>query len=76
MDQTNQTIQSCKVDYCPACQRKLCKRIEIEGSVYIEVKHRGTAVLGLELVVMCVGCRRLFSVTAKGGLMGEVNFGR
>jgi len=70
---TPKQIQSCKVDFCPNCSRKLCKRTEIAGSSYIYIKHRGLVVYGIEAVIACVGCGKMYSVNATNGLVGEVN---
>ena len=73
--QTTQTIQFSKLDYCPECHRKLCRRKTVQGVTYVEYKHKGSQLLAREMVVRCIGCGRNFIVEADAGIIDEVTIG-
>lgn len=75
MNQTKM-IQSCKLDYCPNCHRKLCRRKEISGTEYVEFRHKGSEIYAIELILTCVGCKRQFIINSDKGIVDEVNFGK
>jgi hypothetical protein len=68
----NQTLTFSKVDHCPACQRKLCKRVNINGVDLVEFRHKGAEIHSVELMVKCIGCGRKYIVSAIGGIIDEV----
>ena len=71
MSQT-MTLKFSKVDFCPACQRKLCKRSEVAGTPVVEFKHKGAEVVAPELTIRCIGCGKKYIVTAQNGIIDEV----
>ena len=68
-------VKYSKLDYCPECNRKLCRRKTVRSTAMVEFRHKGSCVLGTELVVECLGCHRQFIVSADKGIIDEVNFG-
>lgn len=72
---TKNKIQFSKVDVCPECFRKLCKRKMIAGDMCIEYRHRGALVFGKDMIIQCFDCKRKYEISAKDGLIDEVNFG-
>lgn len=71
MSQTK-TLTFSKVDFCPSCQRKLCKRTTIDNVPQIEFKHKGAEILGQEMTIRCIGCGKKFIVMAQSGIVDEV----
>ena len=65
-----------KVDYCPSCQRKLCKRVTRRDMPLVEFRHKGASVYGSELSIGCLGCQKEYIVTATDGIIDEVTSGR
>ena len=75
MTTISRPVQFSKIDYCPTCNRKLCCRKEIQGTPLVEFKHKGSRVLGTELIVNCLGCGQQFIVAADKGIIDEVTIG-
>lgn len=68
-------VQFSKVDSCPFCYKKLCKRRTIEGAVLIEFKHKGAMLYFENAIIRCSQCNRFFQISADAGIVREVNFG-
>lgn len=70
---TQKTITFSKIDHCPICHRKLCRRTEVNGVLMVEFKHRRAVVITPEAAIKCIGCNKMYLVTANEGLTNEVN---
>jgi len=68
---TEKTLKYSKVDYCPSCNRKLCKRIEINHQPCVEFRHKGAMVTGQDLAIQCVGCKKTYFINAQQGIYDE-----
>lgn len=68
-------IKFSKIDYCPVCNRQLCRRKENDEIEYVEFRHRGSMVLATEMIVACIGCGRKYLVSADKGIINEVDLG-
>lgn len=75
MTKENSTkLKFSKVDYCPACNRKLCKRTTNEESSesWIEFYHKGAEIITESAIIKCVGCKRRYAVNSKDGIIEEI----
>ena len=73
----NLTLQpSSMVDRCPTCYRVVNKRTEVDGTPLIHLKHRGSEMFADAAIIRCLGCAKLYSVTAAQGIVGEMEITR
>ena len=68
----NLNLQSSKIDRCPNCFRVVNKRTAFEGMPVIHMKHRGSELYAEAAIIRCLGCNRYYSVTAKEGIVKQV----
>lgn len=65
-----------KVDTCPNCQRKLCKRVNRDGVMLVHFKHKVAEAYAVDLNIKCIGCGRFYFVNAVNGVIDEDIRGR
>ncbi len=75
MSVTANAIIVAKNVFCPDDHRKLCKIRTFESGNLIEVKHKGSQVWGVDLIVGCIVCGKQYRVNAYNGLVEEIDLG-
>ncbi len=59
---------------CEACALKLCKLKDVDGTLYVELKHKGKSrVLAKEIIIHCFGCGVKYRVNAENKTIEEIS---